>query len=86
MERNFDNFKCAIDQNPFLGNVQRMIYLKGLLWGSALSIVSCFKLSNENCTSTLNLLRECFDNKKLQIQAHIWKHLKIPPVSSLNDI
>ena len=60
MERNFDNFKCAIDQNPFLGNVQKMIYLKGLQRGSALSMISCFKLSNENGTSVLNLLRNVF--------------------------
>ena len=54
----------GIDLNPSLGNIQKMTYLKSLLLGSALSMISDFKLFNENCSSASNFLRERFDNKQ----------------------
>ena len=62
-----------------------MTYLKSLVRGSALSRISGFKLSNENHTSALNLLRERFDNKQLQSRTHMNTLLKILTVSNLNN-
>ena len=54
----------GIDLNPSLSNIQKMTYLKSLLLASALSVISDFKLFNENYSSASNFLRERFDNKQ----------------------
>ena len=56
-------YELCLVQNPSWGNLQKMVYLKSLLQGSALSLISGLNLSNENYTSTDDLLREGFDNK-----------------------
>ena len=82
----YDNFECTIHQNNSLSNVQKMSYLKSFLRGSALAVISNFKLTNENYNTALDLLKERFDNKQLQITIHMKNLLKIPTVSDLKDI
>ena len=60
-----------------------MTYLKSLLRGFALSMISGFKLSNENYNAALNLLKERLDNKQPQIATHLKNLLKISAVSNL---
>ena len=48
-----------------------MTYLKCLLRGSILSMIS--DLSNENYTSALNLLRKRFDTKQVKIRTQVHK-------------
>ena len=63
-----------------------MTYLKSLLRGSVLSIISGFKLSNENYNAALNLSKELFDNNQLQFAIYIKNLLKISTVSYLKNI
>ena len=63
-----------------------MTYLKSLLRGSVLSIISGFKLSNENYNAALNLSKELFHNNQLQFAIYIKNLLKILTVSYLKNI
>ena len=63
-----------------------MTYLKSLLRGSAFSMISGFKLSSESYNAALKLLKECFDNKQLQIGIHLKNLLKNLTVSDLKNI
>ena len=63
-----------------------MTYLKSLLRGSVLSIISSFKLSNENYNAALNLSKELFHNNQLQFAIYIKNLLKILTVSYLKNI
>ena len=55
----------GIDLNPSLSNIQKMTYLKSLLLGSALSMISDFKLFNENYTSASNLIISNFKSEHI---------------------
>ena len=60
----------------WVSNIRNLTYLKSLLRGSALSMISAFKISNENFTFALNLLKERLEKnllKWLQIQTHVNK-------------
>ena len=63
-----------------------MTYLKSLLRGSVLSIISSFKLFNENYNAALNLSKELFHNNQLQFAIYIKNLLKISTVSYLKNI
>ena len=71
----YNNFQCAVHQSLLLSDIQSPPI------GSALSMISAFKLSNENYNAALNLLKERFDNKQLQIVIKMKNLLKISTVS-----
>ena len=48
--------------------------------------MSGFNISNENYNAALNLLKELFHNKQLQIGIHMKNLLKISTVSYLKNI
>ena len=60
--------------------------MKSLLRGSTLSMISGFKLSNEDYNAALNLLKERFNNKQLQIAIHMKNLLKILTVPNSKNI
>ena len=74
----YENFQYAIYQNSSLSDIQNTTYLKSLLRGSVSSTIPRFKSSNENYSVPLNSLKECFDNKKLQIAVQRKICLKVP--------
>ena len=61
-------------------------YLRGLLRGSALSMISGFELSNENYDAAFTLLKGHFNKNQLQIAVHMKNLLKILTVSDLKNI
>ena len=61
-------------------------YLRGLLRGSALSMISGFELSNENYDAAFKLLKGRFSKNQLQIAVHMKNLLKILTVSDLKNI
>ena len=67
----------GIDLNPSLSNIQKMTYLSIRL-GSALSMISDFKLFNENYTSASNLIISNFKSE------HIWTNFCKSPFTVKN--
>ena len=50
-----------------------MTYLKNLVEGEASDIIAGLKLSDENYARSLNLLKECYNDKQLLIYSHTQK-------------
>ena len=50
----------------WVSNIQNATYLKNLLRGSALSMISGFNSSHENFTFSLNLLKRLFEKKVMK--------------------
>lgn len=60
----YDSFLSMIDSNPNRTNVEKMHYLKGVLKGTALSVINRLPISDHNYKIALNLLKERFNNKR----------------------
>ena len=63
-----------------------MTYLKNLIRGTASTTISGFKLTNENYTLAVNLLKERYNNKQLLVSSHVNNLLKIEPIQSLKEV
>ena len=68
----YNNVECAVHQNSSLSDIQKNTYLKSLLRGSVLSIISGFKLSNENYNAALLKLLKGYFNSNSKLKS-IWK-------------
>ena len=82
----YDNFECAIHNNPDISNVQKMSYLDSLCEGKASDIIYGLKLSNENYEIALKLLKERYDDKQLLIHSHMQKLLNLKPIENVKEI
>ena len=69
----YDNFECAIHHNNDLSDIKNMTYLKNLVEGQASNIIAGLKLWHENYVISLNLLKERYNDKQLQIYSHMQK-------------
>ena len=69
-----------IDSNESLSNVQKIVYLKNLLWADTSDIIAYY-------TNAIKLLKGGFGNKKLLISAHMKKLLQIEndDIRAIND-
>ena len=81
-----DSFECAIDKNHTLSDIQKNNYLKILVEGEAATIISSFKLTNENYQISLNLRNERYEDKQLMIHSHMSKLLKLENISDFKDV
>ena len=82
----WDSFNCAIHENDTISDVQKMTYLKNLVEGSAAQTISGFKISKDNYLIALNLLKERYNNKHLQVTTHMNNLLELEPVTDLKHV
>ena len=64
-----DTFEAVVDKKDNLSNIEKFMYLRGYLHGSALQ--SSFPLSHENNKAAVKLLKERYGNKQLIISTHM---------------
>ena len=81
-----DSFECAIGSNESLSEVQKLTYLKNLVTGKAESIIDGISLSNDNYKIALELLKDRYDNKQLQISSHMKSLLEIPEMNTVENV
>ena len=81
-----DSCERAIDKNDTLPEIQKMDYLKNLVEGKAVTIISSIKLANENYNICLNLLKERYEDKQLMIHSHTSKLLKLENITGNKDV
>ena len=81
-----DLFTALIDSNAQLANVQKFVYLKSTLKNEPFNLISKLKITNENYTVALNMLKERYDNKLVIINNHIKNLLDAPPIGSCNAV
>nr|XP_012554848.2 uncharacterized protein LOC105843698 [Hydra vulgaris] len=82
----YENFECAIHNNNDLSPIQKLNYLRNLLDGKALKTISGLALSNDNYHTSLELLKERFNDKQLLISTHMKSLLSLERVQSINNI
>ena len=82
----FENFSCAIDGNKDLSPIQKFTYLRNLLQGPALTIITGLKLTNENYLIALDMLKERYNNSQSLISSHMQSLLEIEPVRYIDNV
>ena len=63
-----------------------MANLKNLVTGKAESIIDGISLSNDNYKIALELLKDRYDNKQLQISSHMKSLLEIPEMNTVENV
>ena len=81
-----DSYNCAIHDNDSISDVQKMTYLKNLVEGTAAETIAGLKISKENYLISLNLLKERYSNKHLQVTTHMNKLLELKPINDLKHV
>jgi len=82
----WDTFNNAVHENDSISNTQKMTYLKTLVSGTAAQSIAGFKTTSENYTAALQLLRERYENKHLQISLHMNNLLETPPIKEITRV
>ncbi|XP_020611283.1 uncharacterized protein LOC110049797 [Orbicella faveolata] len=81
-----DCFDSAVHSNPKLSNREKMSYLKSLFEGPAAASIKGLPLTSEKYILARKILEERYGNKQLIISSHVDNLLKLPVVSSVNDV
>ena len=83
----FEDFQCArnVSRND-ISNVQKMTYLRSYLRVSASNAKAALALTNDNYQTTIDLLKERYDNKQLLISTHMKNFLKLERVKDIKNI
>ena len=63
-----DHFKSSVDSDEELTNVDKFLYLKGLLKGRALNTIQGLTLTNENYSEAMELLEKRYGDKNLSFR------------------
>ena len=82
----WDTFTHAVHENESISDVQKMTYLKNLVSGTAAQTIAGFKISSVNYAQALQLLKERYENKHVQISVHMNRLLEISPIDDMNKV
>lgn len=78
----WDSFKCAVDKNKSLTDVERFNYLKTKLFGEAKFAIAGLALSNENYKVAVDILLKRFGNLQEIIDVHYNELINMQPASN----
>ena len=82
----WDAFDSSINGNPGLSDIDKFIYLKSLLEGTASEAVSGLKLTAANYAEAVSILRKRFGNKQQIISKHMGNLLDIDSITSQHNL
>lgn len=82
----WDSFQASVGKNEGIEDVQKFIYLKGLLEGKAATAISGLELSNENYGEAVALLSDRFGSKQVVITHHMDSLLQLVPVKTGTEV
>ena len=80
----WDSFQASVDKNSDISGIDKMNHLCGLLKGEAARFIQGLPLSESNYKRAVILLKECFGQKPVLINAHMDALLKI--LVETNDV
>lgn len=66
----WNQFELAIDKNWSLTKIEKIIYLKSLVSGTALNIISGLGLNENNNAAAVPLLKEWYGRHEKLVHAH----------------
>ena len=81
-----DSFESSINSNERLNNVDKFLYLKGLLNGKALHTIEGLSLTEENYSEALQLLKNRFGDKKLLIATYFDALFNLKPATDASNV
>ena len=67
----WDCFEAVVDRNPSITEVQKLNYLRTLLQGSALRVITGLPLTNDSCQHSVILLKERYGEPHKLVDAHM---------------
>ena len=82
----WDQFKASFHNNESINDVERFLYLRKFLSGSALSTISGLTLSDGNYNEAVNLLNSRYGNEQVQINAHMESLIKLEKIKPINNV
>ena len=82
----WDSFCYSVHENESIQNVKKMTQPKGLLKGDAALCISGFKITDENYKTSVNLLRERYNNKQLNVSSHMTNLLNLHQLISSDNV
>ena len=82
----WDQFGSAIHSKESLSGIDKFMYLKGLLTGSASDCIFGLSLTVPNYKEAVNILKGRYANPQVIISTHIESFLKLPVVRDLNNV
>ena len=74
--------KATVVQKESISDIEKFIYSKGYVVGSASKCIEGIHLSNKNYKHALNFLRERYGNPQLIISSHMNQILRITKVTA----
>ena len=81
-----DSFDSSIDSNDTLSDVQKLLYLKGLLKGEALNSIEGLQMTNENYREAKEIIRKRFGDKRLLISSFMAALSNLKPVEHSREL
>lgn len=82
----WDSYNAAIHDNGSLSEIEKFNYLRSLLQGPALDVVSGLTLTAANYKEAISVLRKRFGNKQQIVSRHMDILLNVEPVTSNYDL
>jgi hypothetical protein len=82
----WDSFDSSVNQNDALSEVDKFVYLKGLLVGPAQTTIAGFTLTATNYKEALELLKTRYGKKTAIQRAHNQALMNIKPVYNERDV
>ena len=67
----WDQYCVAVHQNPVYTDIDKFLYLRSRLGGSALTSISGLQVTTSNYSEAVRILTERFGNQELAIQEHL---------------
>lgn len=78
----FNLFEASVDQNPNIGEAEKMQYLLTSLNGEPLSLIKNLPITSENYTIAWNILKQRYQNSRKIISYHTNNLIDLVPVSN----
>lgn len=79
-------FKCIIDQDKSLSNIQKLHYLNSCLSDDAASVIQSLEICGSNYELAWNLLEERFNNELNIVRSHVEAIFNLEPIVKLTAI
>ena len=82
----WDLFSSSVGDNLELSDIDKFSYLRGVLKGTALDLISGLTLSSSNYRKAVEFLHERFGNRQTLITKHLALLATLPPVEDINNV
>ncbi|MEW8548557.1 MAG: DUF1759 domain-containing protein [Candidatus Thiodiazotropha sp.] len=78
----WDFFKVAVDQNIYLSDIEKLLYLKSKLTGVAKNAISGISVSNETYSDVKAFLKERFEDTQFVLNWHYMELINLTPANN----